>query len=142
MSYWKAATLVASLAALGGSADATPLPRYGLFLFSSLCGEPEGGDISGAELVIVRQRDRDRILFSYGSGPLIGTQVSALDIKGDKLTAKLTSDEGGAATVTATLSAERVVSRFTFDDAQVKTNYTVKPLVRVTDLGRPLPDCH
>jgi hypothetical protein len=129
------------LALAGGAAQASPLPRYGLFLFSSLCADPQGGDLGGAELVVMRTPAHDAIIFSYGAGPLFGTAVEKLAIVGDKLTAKLSPGEGGSATLTAILSAERAEARASFDGAPARGKESDRPLTRVTNFSRALPVC-
>jgi hypothetical protein len=52
-------------------AQATPLPRYGLFLFSSLCSEHESGDVDGGRLILVRVPGSDSARIGYtGEGGL------------------------------------------------------------------------
>jgi hypothetical protein len=47
------------------SAHAGPLPRYGLFVYSSLCWEKESGDADGARLILVRVPGSDSARISY-----------------------------------------------------------------------------
>jgi hypothetical protein len=62
---------------------AKPLPRYGLFVFSSLCWERESGDADGARLVLVRLPGSDSGRFSYtGEGPLDEAPIEDLHIEG------------------------------------------------------------
>ncbi len=132
--------LAAALWLIAGSESAAPLPRYGVFVFSSLCEHADGGDISGSRMVLVRSRGWDQMLFDYGSGGLMGATVDRLSIDGDQLEAELSPGEGGKAHLRATLSAERAVIHFKFDDATSEEG-SAWPLTRITDLGRPLETC-
>lgn len=75
--------LVAPLAVLliVSPTEARPLPRYGLFVFSSLCWERESGDADGARLILVRLPGSDSGRFSYtGEGPLNEAPIDDLRI--------------------------------------------------------------
>jgi hypothetical protein len=65
--------IVAGLAMLllaCGTANAAPLPRYGIFYFSSVCYELESGDSAGNEAILIRTRDGDTLLWSWSEGPM------------------------------------------------------------------------
>jgi hypothetical protein len=63
--------------------EAKPLPRYGLFVFSSLCWERESGDADGARLILIRLPGSDSGRFSYtGEGPLDEAPIEDLQIDG------------------------------------------------------------
>ena len=75
-------TLLALLLVISPTA-AKPLPRYGLFVFSSLCWERESGDADGARLILVRLPGSDSGRFSYtGEGPLDEAAIEDLHIDG------------------------------------------------------------
>jgi len=62
------------------SAQATPLPRYGLFVYSNLCWEKESGDADGERLILVRVPGSASARISYtGEGPL--DEASAEDVR-------------------------------------------------------------
>lgn len=65
-----------------GSAAAAPLPRYGIFYFSSECYELESGDTAGNVAILVRSRDGDSLLWYWSEGPLFGP-ASAYRLKID-----------------------------------------------------------
>ena len=58
-------------ALLAASATATPLPRYGMFVFSSLCIHPDSGDILGERLTLLRLNGDDAAYFEWGQGRAI-----------------------------------------------------------------------
>lgn len=66
------------LAAGAISTPAATLPRYGVFVFGSMCTEPYSGDAAGLRLTLMRYGDGDRVLFQWSEGP----EVEAL---GDKV---------------------------------------------------------
>lgn len=50
---------------------AAPLPRYGLFVFSTLCWEQESGDAAGGRLILLRLPGSDSVRIAYTlEGPL------------------------------------------------------------------------
>jgi hypothetical protein len=127
------------LALLPCLASAKPLPRYGTFVFSSLCIERESGDIGGSRIVLVRTPGFDELNFDYGSGGLTGSTVDGLTIAGDHLTAQLTA-EGERANLQATLSAEEAQVSFNFADGGALGSSPDR-LRRVTDFSRKLATC-
>lgn len=64
--------LVLVLLACCSSAFAAPLPRYGIFYFSSQCYEEESGDSAGNQAILVRTRDEDMLLWYWSEGPMMG----------------------------------------------------------------------
>jgi hypothetical protein len=66
------------------SVQATPLPRYGLFVYSSLCWEKESGDADGGRLILVRVPGSDSARISYtGEGGLDEAPAEDLNISKD-----------------------------------------------------------
>jgi hypothetical protein len=51
-------------------AQAKPLPRYGVFVYSNLCWEKESGDAAGNRIMLIRDGDGDRLFFEWSDGPL------------------------------------------------------------------------
>jgi hypothetical protein len=71
------------IAAFSTPAGAAPLPRYGLFVYSSLCWEKESGDADGERLILVRVPGSDSAEVNYtGEGGLDG--APAEDVRIDK----------------------------------------------------------
>jgi hypothetical protein len=63
------------------SANAAPLPRYGIFMFSSACWEEESGDAAGNRALLIRDGDGDRLFWEWSEGPMEGpAQATALSI--------------------------------------------------------------
>jgi hypothetical protein len=63
------------------SAEAKPLPRYGMFVYSNLCWEKESGDAAGNRIMLIRDGDGDRLFFEWSDGPLEGpVQATRLTI--------------------------------------------------------------
>lgn len=62
-------------------AAAAPLPRYGLFVFSTLCWEAESGDAAGQRLILLRLPGSESARISYTlDGPLDEIPVDGLKI--------------------------------------------------------------
>lgn len=74
----KAAGLILLLALAPAAASASPLPRYGTFVYSSLCWEKESGDASGVRFALTRGRAGDTLVYEYGNGPLEGARIKSL----------------------------------------------------------------
>jgi hypothetical protein len=81
---WAAALLCTGAPALG-----TPLPREGVFVYSSLCREKESGDAAGFRIVLFHSSDRDQLSLEWSEGPLYGPTLAG-NVKLDPLTSKLT----------------------------------------------------
>jgi hypothetical protein len=69
------------LAALTVPATAAPLPRYGTFVYSSLCIHSESGDLLGARLTLERRTDGDKARFELGEGVLETALVQKVKIE-------------------------------------------------------------
>ncbi len=50
---------------LGASVQAAPLPRYGSFVFSSLCSHPRSGAMIGSRLTVVRLDHDDVVYYEW-----------------------------------------------------------------------------
>ncbi|HKU65056.1 MAG TPA: hypothetical protein VJQ06_08355 [Rhizomicrobium sp.] len=62
---------------------ATPLPRYGVFVYSNLCWGKESGDAAGNRLMLIRDGDGDRLFWEWSDGPLEGpVAVTSLHLDG------------------------------------------------------------
>jgi hypothetical protein len=72
--------IVATALALTGAAYAKPLPRYGAFVFSSLCMESESGDPAGYRVAIIRLADGDSGAFEWSEGGLERAPIDRLTI--------------------------------------------------------------
>lgn len=121
------------------TALASPLPRYGAFIFSSLCLERESGDISGFRLVLDRKPSGDKLAFEYGNGPLESADIVKLQIDGDKLHAEASTVDGKLS-LEATLSEHSavVVPQFGYQEGlQIRPTY----LERVRGISNRLPTC-
>jgi hypothetical protein len=69
-----------------GAARAAPLPRYGIFYFSSQCYEEESGDDAGNQAILLRTRDEDTLLWYWSEGPMMGPASAMrlhIDAKGN-----------------------------------------------------------
>ena len=109
--------LVLGLAAASLSlpAQASPLPRYGLFVYSSLCWEKESGDADGGRLILVRVPGSDSARISYtGEGGLDEAAAEDVEIgKDGRISLRYLSQYDAASgrsnayvTVTGNVSAE------------------------------------
>src|SRR5256885_4817519 len=66
---------------------ATPLPRYGIFVYGNMCIEKESGDAAGRRLTLMRYGDGDHVLFQWSEGPAyqaVGAKV-AIDRTGSHI---------------------------------------------------------
>jgi hypothetical protein len=113
-------------------AKTSPLPRYGVIVFSDLCVDPEGGDYGGERLTLIRRPEGDALLYDYGNGPL-SAPVAAdnIVIKGDTLTASALNDDQVVFLV-AKLGAEGAVLTGRGDDRKLK---------RVDSYAARIPAC-
>jgi hypothetical protein len=67
-------------------AQATPLPRYGIFVYSDVCWEKESGDAAGNRLMIIRDGDGDRLFWEWSEGPLEGpVPATAVRLKSGRI---------------------------------------------------------
>ncbi len=99
-------------------AQARPLPRYGLFVYSSLCWEKQSGDANGGRFILVRVPGSDFAEVNYtGEGGLDGAPAEDLKIDKDgRVSFRYLSQYDPVSgrsnvyvTVTGTLSAESFV---------------------------------
>jgi hypothetical protein len=56
---------------------ATPLPRYGEFVFSSLCWEKQSGDASGFRIRLQRATGGDSLYLEWSEGGLYGPMLAS-----------------------------------------------------------------
>ena len=98
--------LAALLALAPAIASAKALPRYGTFVYSSLCWEKESGDAGGVRFALTRSRKGASLLYEYGNGPLEGAHITSLTIAGDRIEAKGTTNDGDL-TISAILARKR-----------------------------------
>ena len=137
--------LVASLALLllNTPTAAKPLPRYGLFVFSSLCWERESGDADGARLILVRLPGSDFARFSYtGEGPLNEAPIEDLHIDGKsgRISFRyLTQYDPVSNKSNVYVSEEGIVSAEGFDQKGVDGNMHRMP--RVIPSQKAIPVC-
>ena len=68
--------MVALLGSMISPVLATPLPRYGVFLYSSLCGERESGDAAGFRVKLVRSAKGDSLYLDWSEGGLFGPMLA------------------------------------------------------------------
>lgn len=127
--------LLAALA-LALPAQAAPLPRYGAFVFSSLCTQEESTDAAGYRLILVRLPYENDVTFEWSEGPLVGAAADHVTI--DDKTGRLrfhVAKDGDPGT-------EQTVSGILTADAFVKDgNGPLTRLARVTDFSRDAPYC-
>ena len=101
--------LAALLALAPAIASAKALPRYGIFVYSSLCWEKESGDADGVRFALTRSRKGASLLYEYGNGPLSGAHITSLTIAGDRIEAKGTTNDGD---LTMSAILERKYARY------------------------------
>jgi hypothetical protein len=67
---------------------AAKLPRYGVFIYSSVCWEKESGDAAGNRAMLVRDGEGDRLFWEWSDGPMEGpvqAQPLTIDDKSSKI---------------------------------------------------------
>ena len=91
-------------------AQATPLPRQGLVVFSSLCTDRMTNDINGDRLVLVRLPLHDFGSMEGGDGSFDSTPVQDLKIDDQKgrIFFRYRDSEEKLRTVDSTISAESI----------------------------------
>jgi hypothetical protein len=93
------------------SAHATPLPRYGLFVFSSLCTDYMISDLNGDRLVLVRLPFHDFGYMEGGDGGFVSAPLQNLKIddrNGGISFRYRDEDSDKIKTVASTVTAENV----------------------------------
>ena len=129
--------------AVGLPAQATPLPRYGLFVFSSLCTDHVTSDLNGDRLVLVRLALHDVGYLEWSDGSLSSAPLQALKIddKSGRISFRYLRDYDDASgksnvlkSVASTISAESV-GLMSWDGKPFR-------LKRLENLGQKLPICH
>jgi hypothetical protein len=133
MNLRRMAEVMLATLALAAPAVAAPLAAHGVFVFSSLCFNPESGDPVGYRLKLTRGPKGDSALFEYGNGPLEGPlKVQHLSIQGLALRGWVDSDDG------------RIVLEGTIDDRSLalKALYPKPERMRpIRRLEQAVPEC-
>jgi hypothetical protein len=130
------AGVVLLVAVLSSAAPGRDMPRYGVFVYSDLCIEPESGDVAGNRVALLRYPEGNQLVFEYTEGPLMAPLFAHV----------LTMDSAtGALTFDVREDSQTVTFRGTVtDDALVGTiSDRPKPvrLPRVRDFGRKQVEC-
>ena len=131
--------LAALLALAPAIASAKALPRYGTFVYSSLCWEKESGDAGGVRFALTRSRKGASLLYEYGNGPLEGARIKSLKLDGDRLEAEATTSNGelGVAAMLGPRSAKVSV----LFDYQKTGPPDVRILKRIKRFKQKIPAC-
>ena len=134
MNQLRMAAIMLAAFALGRPAGASPLARYGVFVYRNFCHEAESGDTGGIGLTVIRSVEGDVALYEYSEGA-IAWPLLAEPLKidgGGHLKARF-----GSVDVDADLSAEAAM-------VTVHGDASVRPrtrLPRVAALGAKFPAC-
>jgi hypothetical protein len=134
-----AAGAILLLALMPVVASARPLPRYGTFVYSSLCWEKESGDASGVRFALTRGRKGDSLLYEYGNGPLEGARIRRLKVSGDRFEAEASTSDGDLG-LAAALEARRAQVSILFD-YQKDGRPDVRMLKRIKRFKQKIPAC-
>ena len=131
--------LAALLALAPAIASAKALPRYGTFVYSSLCWEKESGDASGVRFALTRGPKGPALVYEYGNGPLEGARIKSLKLVGDRIEAEATTSDGelGMAAVLGPRSAKASIL---FDYAK-NAPPDVRILKRIKHFKQKIPTC-
>jgi hypothetical protein len=126
------------------SAQATPLPRYGTVVYSSLClDRGNTGDLNGARLVLVRLPLHDMGYLEWSDGSLSSAPLQDLKIddKGGRISFSYLRDFDDRTGKSNVLNS--VSSTITAESVGLVTG-DGKPfrLARSRDVDKDLPNCH
>ena len=131
--------LVLLLALAPTVASAKPLPRYGTFVYSSLCWEKRSGDASGVRFALSRGRKGARLDYEYGNGPLQGARIKSLKLTGDRMEAEASTSDGDLG-LAADLGARTAKLSILFA-YQKDGPPDVRVLKRIRRFKQPIPAC-
>jgi hypothetical protein len=130
------AGLMLLAAVLSSAASGRDMPRYGVFVYSDLCIEPESGDIAGDRVGLLRYPEGNQLIFEYTEGPLMAPLfVDKMTI--DSATGALTFDvreDGQTVTFRGTVTDDALVGTISDRPKPVR-------LPRVRDFGRKQAEC-
>jgi hypothetical protein len=138
----QALCIAAGIFALAAHAGARDLPRYGVFVYSDLCINPDNGEGGGQRISLLRMREADTVVYEFTAGslswPMFATDVNiAPDMRALYFTVHWM--DGEQRTIGARLSADR--TRMTLDGGYCAGAALPAVLPRVTDFERALKAC-
>ncbi len=116
---------------------AKPLPRYGHFVYSSLCWGKQSGDAGGVRFILTRSPKGVSLVYEYGNGPLVGAQIKRLRVVGDRIEAEASSADGDL-TISAILEPKRAKLLSPFDGNHPSERRTLK---RIKSFKQKIPQC-
>jgi hypothetical protein len=121
------------------AASAKALPRYGTFVYSSLCWQKESGDASGVRFALTRDRKGASLAYEYGNGPLEGARIKSLKVADDRIEAEASTSDGelGVAAVLGSRSAKVSI----LFDYQKNGPPDVRVLKRIKRFKQKIPNC-
>ena len=116
---------------------AKPLPRYGHFVYSSLCWGKESGDAGGVRFMLTRSRKGVSLVYEYGAGPLEGARITSLKVVSDRIDAEASTNDGDL-TISAILEPKRAKLLSPFDGNHPSERRTLK---RIESFKQKIPQC-
>ncbi len=116
---------------------AKPLPRYGHFVYSSLCWGKDSGDASGVRFMLTRSHKGASLVYEYGAGPLEGARITSLKLVGDRIDAEASTNDGDL-TISAILEPRRAKLLGPFDGKHPGEPRTLK---RIKNFKQNIPQC-
>ena len=123
---------------MSATAQATPLPRHGVFMFSNLCVSERSGDLHGLRLTLRRLGDTDDVLFEQETEPLQRIWPVVVDTSAGTLRFTMPKPYSGAE-VTARLTPQgRLLLEGPVLNADARDRIELQ---RVTDFRRGLAKC-
>lgn len=132
--------VVMALCFCDGSAAATRLPRYGMFVYSNLCVSPMSGDVGGDRILLRRFADGDTLFYEYTDGSTHAVVARALALDASMATLRFEIDIEGVPT-------SSVSGKFSRDGRHLAlrglpfSGDSSAALVLVTDFAAPLKQC-
>ncbi|WP_159732833.1 hypothetical protein [Methylosinus sp. Ce-a6] len=107
-----------SFACAPSNAHAGNLPTPVTFVFSNLCQEVNGGDVSGWQLSIVRRPGTAHVAIYYGNGPLNGPiEIANPSIANGRFIAVIETSDGTVA-LDAAIAGDHLTLSYRWRDEQ------------------------
>lgn len=131
------AAVVLLTAVLSSAAAGRGLPRYGVFVYSNLCIEPQSGDEAGNRVSLLRYPHSDELVFEYTEGalmePLLTNKITLDDTTG-ALTFEARTEDNYRITFRGTITDDAIIGTVSHGNTAVR-------LPRVRDFGRKEAEC-
>ena len=140
-SRWAAAAF-AGMITLAAHAETDQVPRYGVFVYSDLCVNPDNGEGGGQRISLLRFAEVDTVLYEFTAGslswPVLASDVN-IDPPMGALYFTVQTADGEQRTISGKLSRDR--QSLTLAGGYCANDAVPIKLARVTDFSRTLKAC-